>query len=83
MRPLRTVPRVHRLAWTLLIVWALKPRLMRFTALLSVVPGVNTAGLTRSLRDLERDGLVSRRYVTGVPPLVEYAMTDLISAKPA
>jgi DNA-binding HxlR family transcriptional regulator len=50
---------------------------MRFTALRDAVPGVTSQVLTRSLRDLQRDGLVDRRYFPEVPPRVEYALTDL------
>jgi DNA-binding HxlR family transcriptional regulator len=63
--------------WTMLIVWALKRGPMRFTALRGAVPGVTSQVLTRSLRELERDGLVDRRYFPEVPPRVEYALTDL------
>jgi DNA-binding HxlR family transcriptional regulator len=63
--------------WTLLIVWALKAGPMRFTALREAVPGITSQVLTRSLRDLERDGIVSRRYFPEMPPRVEYALTDL------
>jgi DNA-binding HxlR family transcriptional regulator len=63
--------------WTLLIVWALKRGPMRFTALRDAVPGVTSQVLTRSLRDLQRDGIVARRYFPEVPPRVEYALTDL------
>jgi DNA-binding HxlR family transcriptional regulator len=75
----RTRLAMDRLAhkWTLLIVWALKPGPLRFTALLAAVPGVTPQVLTRSLRDLEGDGIVSRRYFPEVPPRVEYALTDL------
>ena len=63
--------------WTLLIVWALKAGPMRFTELRAAVPGVTAQVLTRSLRDLERDGIVARRYFPEVPPRVEYTLTDL------
>jgi len=63
--------------WTLLIVWALKAGPMRFTELRAAVPGVTAQVLTRSLRDLQRDGIVARRYFPEVPPRVEYALTDL------
>jgi DNA-binding HxlR family transcriptional regulator len=70
---------IDRLAhkWTMLIVLALKAGPMRFTALRAAVPGITSQVLTRSLRGLERDGLVVRRYFPEVPPRVEYALTEL------
>ena len=51
---------------------------MRFTELRKAVPGVTAQVLTRSLRALERDGIVvRRRYFPEVPPCVEYGLTDL------
>jgi DNA-binding HxlR family transcriptional regulator len=50
---------------------------VRFTGLRKAVPGVTAQVLTRSLRALERDGIVVRRYFPQVPPCVEYGLTDL------
>ncbi len=63
--------------WTPLIVFVLKPGPLRFTELRKAVPGVTAQVLTRSLRALERDGIVVRRYFPHVPPCVEYSLTDL------
>jgi DNA-binding HxlR family transcriptional regulator len=63
--------------WTPLIVFALKQGPLRFTELRKAVPGVTAQVLTRSLRALERDGIVVRRYFPQVPPCVEYGLTDL------
>ena len=64
--------------WTPLIVFALKQGPLRFTELRKAVPGVTAQVLTRSLRALERDGIVvRRRYFSEVPPCVEYGLTDL------
>ena len=64
--------------WTPLIVFALKQGPLRFTELRKAVPGVAAQVLTRSLRALERDGIVvRRRYFSEVPPCVESGLTDL------
>jgi DNA-binding HxlR family transcriptional regulator len=63
--------------WTPLIVFALKQGPLRFTELRKAVPGVTAQVLTRSLRALERDGIVVRRYFREVPPCVECGLTDL------
>jgi DNA-binding HxlR family transcriptional regulator len=49
----------------------------RFTALRDAVPGISHRMLTLTLRNLERDGLVSRKVFAEVPPRVEYSVTEL------
>jgi DNA-binding HxlR family transcriptional regulator len=63
--------------WSLLILGILDDSPLRFTALRDSVPGISHRMLTRTLRNLERDGLVSRTVFAAVPPRVEYAITDL------
>ena len=63
--------------WTLLIVWVLKAGPTRFTDLRIAVPGITPQVLTRCLRDLERDGIVTRSCFAEMPPRVEYALTGL------
>jgi DNA-binding HxlR family transcriptional regulator len=63
--------------WTPLIVFALEQGPLRFTELRKAVRGVTAQVLTRSLRALERDGIVVRRYFPEVPPGVEHGLTDL------
>ncbi|MBB5059465.1 DNA-binding HxlR family transcriptional regulator [Granulicella aggregans] len=72
---------VTRLAekWTL---WALAELAeadapLRFSRLMERVEGVSQKSLTKVLRQLERDGLVTRAVFAEVPPRVEYAITDL------
>jgi len=50
---------------------------MRFSRLLERVEGVSQKSLTKVLRQLERDGLVTRVVFAQVPPRVEYAITEL------
>jgi DNA-binding HxlR family transcriptional regulator len=63
--------------WTLLIVVLLGQRPHRFNELHRSVEGISQRMLTRTLRTLERDGLVARTVHPTVPPSVEYDLTPL------
>ncbi|GAA0235544.1 helix-turn-helix domain-containing protein [Cryptosporangium japonicum] len=63
--------------WSLLVIALLERRTLRFTELRREIDGVSQRMLARTLRHLERDGLVSRTVYATVPPRVEYRLTDL------
>lgn len=63
--------------WSLLAVTALREKSLRFNQLGRALGGVSPRMLTRTLRSLERDGLVSRTVYPTVPPQVDYALTPL------
>ena len=64
--------------WTLLVLEALEDEAStRFSRLQERVGGVSQKMLTKTLRQLERDGLVIRRVHATVPPRVEYRLTKL------
>ena len=63
--------------WSLLILGMLEDTPLRFTGLRDSVPGISHRMLALTLRNLERDGLVSRTVFAAVPPRVEYAVTPL------
>jgi DNA-binding HxlR family transcriptional regulator len=64
--------------WTLLVIEELgSGGEMRFTQLRDRIGGVSQKMLTKTLRDLERDGLVTRRVHPVVPPRVDYKLTKL------
>jgi DNA-binding HxlR family transcriptional regulator len=64
--------------WTLLVIDELhEGGEMRFSRLRERIGGVSQKMLTKTLRQLERDGLVIRRVHAEVPPRVEYALTEL------
>lgn len=48
----------------------------RFGELQRNIPGITNTMLTSSLRELERDGLVSRVQFNEIPPHVEYSLTE-------
>lgn len=63
--------------WSLLIVSILSAGPVRFNELRRRIDGISQRMLTRTLRDLERDGLVTRTVTPTMPPSVEYALSDL------
>jgi len=63
--------------WTLLVIEALGGDELRFSRLREAVGGVSQKMLTKTLRQLERDGLVTRRVYAEVPPRVDYKLTPL------
>lgn len=66
--------------WKLEILWLLYHRAHRFGELQRTIPGVTQHMLTRQLRELEADGLVTRTVFAEVPPRVEYSMTEATKA---
>ena len=63
--------------WSVRVVMALEGGSRRFNQLRRDIPAISQRMLTRTLRLLERDGLVSRRVTPSVPPRVDYALTPL------
>lgn len=63
--------------WSMSVIRALTAGPVRFTHLMADIPGISHRMLTRTLRALERDGLVSRTSYPESPPRVEYELTTL------
>jgi DNA-binding HxlR family transcriptional regulator len=66
--------------WTLLVMLLLslaEEKRMCFSALKADIQGISQRMLALTLRNLERDGLVTRHVFPEVPPRVEYALTDM------
>jgi DNA-binding HxlR family transcriptional regulator len=63
--------------WKVIVIYNLGQRTMRFGELQRALEGITPKVLTRQLRDLEGDGLVSRRVHAEIPPRVEYSLTPL------
>src|ERR1700724_3233364 len=64
--------------WTMLVLEVLTEKgELRFTRLSELVAGISQKMLTQTLRQMERDGLVTRTVHPVVPPKVEYKLTGL------
>lgn len=63
--------------WTTLLLVLLAEEPKRFSQLQRGVPDISKRMLTQSLRNLERDGLISRTVYATKPPSVEYALTEV------
>jgi DNA-binding HxlR family transcriptional regulator len=61
--------------WKILIIWQLASRPRRFGELRRFVDGVTEKMLIQGLKELERDGLVSRKDFREIPPRVEYSLS--------
>lgn len=50
---------------------------VRFGMLKRELPGITNTMLSTCLKELERDGLISRKQYNQIPPKVEYAFTEM------
>lgn len=62
--------------WASLLLMELIDGPLRFGAIRRRVPDISQRMLTQTLRDLQRDGYVSRTVYPTQPPSVEYRLTD-------
>jgi len=63
--------------WSVLIVSRLGRQPMRFNEIKREIAGISQRMLTLTLRNLERDGLITRTVFPTIPPRVDYALTPL------
>ena len=63
--------------WKVLILRDLMPGTKRFGEQKKSIGSVSQKVLTAQLRDMEANGLISRKVYAEVPPRVEYSLTDL------
>ena len=63
--------------WKTVILFQLKSGTKRFGVLKQSIPSISQKVLAQQLRELESDGIVTRRVYAQVPPKVEYSLTDL------
>lgn len=62
--------------WTILVIVALENGPIRFGKLRRKVEGVSQKMLSKTARNLERDGLLTRRLIDEKPLHVEYELTE-------
>lgn len=63
--------------WSVFVITELGRGPRRFSELRRAVEGISQRMLTLTVRNLERDGLLSRTVFASVPPRVDYALTPL------
>jgi DNA-binding HxlR family transcriptional regulator len=63
--------------WSMLMIMALATRPHRFSELNRAIRDISKRMLTQTLRDLERDGLITRHVFPTKPPSVEYRLAPL------
>ena len=63
--------------WTILVIMLLSSGSLRFNAIKKLLDGISQRMLTLTLRNLERDGLVTRTVTPSIPPRVDYELTPL------
>jgi DNA-binding HxlR family transcriptional regulator len=61
--------------WKPAILYLLSQNVMRFGQLNKAITGITQKMLTHELRDMENQGLLSRKVYPVVPPKVEYSLT--------
>lgn len=62
--------------WKPLILFHLLEGGLRSGILQKKIPGISNKMFTQTVRDLEKDGLISRKVFPVVPPKVEYSLTN-------
>lgn len=75
--PMRTAQKIISGKWTLLILFLLNDKTMRFNELQKELGNLTQATLSKQLRLLEADGLIVRTAYNQIPPKVEYSLSAL------
>ena len=62
--------------WNALIVGALLDDVVRFTHIRNAIPGLSDRLLSERLKELEAEGIVTRRVIPDTPVRIEYGLTE-------
>lgn len=63
--------------WKIPVLYNLRETTLRFSEIQKKLPQVTQKMLTQQLRELERDGMITRKVYAQVPPKVEYTITPI------
>ena len=75
--PVRNVVARFGNKWALLVILVVSENEpIRYKELGRKIPDISSRVLSNTLRILEADGLINRRFYQEVPPRVEYSLTD-------
>ncbi len=75
--PIRNVVARFGDKWSLLVLLEIyEEGIVRFNELGRKIPDISTRVLSGTLKNLEADGLISRKVYAQVPPKVEYSLTE-------
>ena len=61
--------------WAMPIIYNLSKGKMRFKEVERSIEGINTRMLVKELKNMEANGIITRKVFATVPPTVEYALT--------
>lgn len=75
--PVEVTIRIIGGRWKVLVIHNLLDGHKRFNELQRLLVGIAPRTLTKQLRELESDGIISRTAYPEIPPRVEYELTDL------
>jgi len=62
--------------WKPVIIYVLMDGTLRFGEIHRIIPGMALKVLSRQLKELEQDGIITRKVFAEVPPRVEYALSE-------
>jgi DNA-binding HxlR family transcriptional regulator len=62
--------------WKPILIWVLLGGHKRFGELHKSIPGIALKVLSRQLKELEQDGIITRKVFPEIPPRVEYSLTS-------
>lgn len=73
--PFATTQRMLTGKWAIVVLYQLSTGTKRFNELQRLIPEITQPALTRQLRQLEKDLLITRKVYPQVPPKVEYSLS--------